>query len=174
MIVRLALYIGAAAGLLYTAALFLSYRSGISALSGFLSGYALLPVVLLLVGAGAIWLRKNERPVPEVRDLIKYAFLAYAIFEVIYAIANLTLFRWVAPTANDEVLQFLLASTEKKFRDGGGSQEKLDEIRKMADSAKGPMSYTQVLIGMGQQLIVDFLKSLFIATITKQTIQPKP
>ena len=77
------------------------------------------------------------------------------------------------PEANDAVMKYLYAQTEQKLKDGQGGKEKLEAIKKMADSVKGPITYTQVLIGMGQQLIVDFIKSLFIATITKQTIQPK-
>lgn len=173
MTVKLSLITGLAAGILYAAGLFISYQSGTAALSGFLSAYAMLPLVLLVIGAGAVWLRRRQQPEADMKELLKYAFLAYFIFELCYAFANLGLFRWIDPTANDQVLQYLLSETERKMKNGQGSAEKLEEIKKMAAAASGPMAYTQVLIGLGQQLIVDFIKSLFIATITKRTIQPR-
>ena len=170
---KLSLITGLGAGVLYTAGLLISHQMGTEALSAFLSAYAFLPLVLIIIGLGAVWLRKNFSPAPELKELLKYAFLAYFILELCYALSNLLVFRWMDPEANDAVMKYLYAQTEQKLKDGQGGKEKLEAIKKMADSVKGPISYTQVLIGMGQQLIVDFIKSLFIATITKQTIQPK-
>ncbi|MFT4024611.1 MAG: DUF4199 domain-containing protein [Flavihumibacter sp.] len=174
MRLKLSLLTGLGAGALYAAGLIISHQSGTAALAAFRSAYTFLPLVIVIIGLGAVWLRRNEKPAPEVKDLLKYAFLAYTVFELCYALSSLTVFRWMDPAASENLANFLYRQTEEKLKNGQGSAEKLEEIKKIADSVKGPMTYIQVLIGMGQDLIIDFLKSLFIATITKRTIQPRP
>lgn len=173
MIRRIALLAGLSAGLIYAAGLFISYRSGISAMAGFLNAYTWIPIALLLVGAGACWLRINVIPVPGLKELLQYAFLAYFIYELCYASATYGLFGWFDPTANDQLVQHLLMETKQKLGDNSSGSQRMEAIKALADTTKGPLTIDQTIKGMAQQLILDFLKSLFIATITKQIIQPK-
>ncbi len=170
---RLSLLTGGIAGLLYAALLVITYRLGIPAMANFLNLFTWTPLVLIPVAAGAWWLRKNEVPAPDFRALMKYALLAYLVFELIYAVATYGLFSWHDPAANDKLLQHLLDEKLRQLADQKADPSRIKAIEEMADSAKGTVGLKQVVLGFGQNLILDFFKSLLIASITKQTVQPK-
>ncbi|GAO45313.1 DUF4199 domain-containing protein [Flavihumibacter petaseus] len=173
MIRRVALITGVSLGLLYGIVLFATYQAGIPVMASFLNIYTWFPLIIVPVGAVAWWLRRNLVPVPDLKELLQYAFLAYVVYEVLYAMCTYGLFGLYDRTANDQLIRHLLAQTEAKMAGQQVPKEKLDEIRKLAGSEKGPLTIRKVLLGFGTNLVLDFIKSLFIATITKQTVHPK-
>lgn len=165
---KLSLITGATAGLLYAALLFTTWRAGIGAMATFLTIYTYMPAVLLIIGGGAWWLKTNLPEEPDFKTILQYAVLAYLVFELIYAAANYSLFGVLDKTLNNELVEHLLTTTRAKLANGGAGKDQIEAVEEMADAGRLPLTLKQTAIGLGQNMLVDFLKSLFIATITKQ------
>jgi hypothetical protein len=170
MMVKMALITGTTAGLLYASLLFITRSYGVAALASFLTIYAWLPAVFLLIGAGAWWLKIKLLPPPDFKTLLQYGLLAYLIFELLYAAANYGLFGLSDLKLNDQLVQHLLDVTTAKLLKGGAGKDQLNAVRELADAGRSPLTLKQTVIGLGQNMLIDFLKCLLIATITKQNI----
>jgi hypothetical protein len=170
---KLSLITGATAGLLYSALLFICWKSGIGSLATFLTVYAWLPAVLLIIGAGAWWLNSRNPNAYDFKSILQYAILAYLIFEMLYAASNYSLFGILDKKLNDQLVQHLLNSTKEKLLNGGAGKDQINAVEDLADAGRMPLTLKQTALGLGQNMLIDFLKSLFIATITKQFIMRK-
>jgi hypothetical protein len=170
---KISLITGATAGLLYSALLIICWKSGIESLATFLTVYAWLPAVLLIIGAGAWWLRNNAPDLPDFKSTLQYALLAYLVFELFYAASNFTLFGVLDKKLNDQLVQHLLDSTKAKLLNGGAGKDQIDAVEDLANAGRLPLTLKQTAIGLGQNMLIDFLKSLFIATITTQNFTRK-
>ncbi|ULQ53907.1 DUF4199 family protein [Flavihumibacter fluvii] len=165
---KLSLITGATAGLLYAAILFATWRAGIATMASFLTIYTYLPAVLFIIGAGAWWLKTNLPEEPDFKTFLQYALLAYLVFELLYAAANYSLFGVLDKSLNNKLVEHLLATTRTKLLNGGAGKDQLEAVEDLANTGRLPLTLKQTAIGLGQNLVIDFLKSLFIATITKQ------
>ncbi|MBZ5856229.1 DUF4199 family protein [Flavihumibacter profundi] len=173
MIRKLSLLTGAAAGFLYAAVLFITWKSGISALANFLTFYTWTPIILLIIGGTAWWLKNRSGILTGFKAILQYALLAYLVFEIIYAAANYGLFGVLDKQLNDQLVQHLLDSTREKLQRGGAGKDQIASVEDLANAGRLPLTIKQTIIGLGQNMLIDFLKCLFIATITKQNITPK-
>ena len=169
----LSLLTGSIAGLLYAACLFISWKGGINALAGFLSFYTWAPIIVLIIGGGAWWFISRNKLSPEFSLVLQYALLAYLVFELWYAASNFSLFGWLDKELNNQLVQHLLDSTKSRLQNGGAGKDQLRTIEELAESGRSPLTIRQTAIGLGQNLLMDFLKCLFIATITKQKFTRK-
>lgn len=167
---KLSLITGATAGFLYSALLFICWKSGINAVASFLTIYAWLPAVIAIIGAGAWWLNSNNPNATDFKSILQYALLAYLVFELFYAASNYSLFGILDKKLNDQLVQHLLDSTKEKLLKGGAGKDQINAVEDLADAGRMPLTLKQTAIGLGQNMLIDFLKSLFIATITKQYI----
>lgn len=173
MIRKFSLIIGVVAGLLYIAGLFVSYSMGVPSLAGFLTWYTWLPVIFLLVLGGAWWLRTKSEEAPDFKPMLQYALLAYLIYELIYGGATYYLFAVKDRELNDRLVEHLLKNSTAQMLEKGAGKDQIEAARELADSARAPLTFMQLLIGFGQNMILHFIKSIIIATITKQTITKK-
>jgi hypothetical protein len=173
MIRKLSLITGAAAGLLYTLLLFITWKSGVPALAAFLTYYTWTPVVFLIVLGGAWWIKNRIEPLADLKKVLQYALLAYLIYECLYAVSNYGLFGVLDKKLNDQLVQHLWDGDKAKMVEQGSSKERIDAAAELADSARAPLTPKMVVQGFGQNMLLDFIKCLFIATITKQTNQQK-
>ncbi|MBC6489437.1 DUF4199 domain-containing protein [Flavihumibacter stibioxidans] len=173
MIRNFSLIIGVVAGLLYTAGLFVSYSMGVPSLGDFLTWYTWLPVVFLLVLGGAWWLRTQSAEAPDFKPMLQYALLAYLIYELIYGGVTYYLFAVKDRGLNDRLVEHLLKNSTEKMLEKGAGKDQIEAATEMADSHRAPLTFMQLLIGFGQNMILHFIKSIIIATITKQTITKK-
>jgi len=165
---NLSLITGATAGLLYVVLLFICWKSGMAALASFLTIYTWVPAVLLIIGFGAWWLHSQDTVSTDFKAILQYALLAYLVFELIYAASNYSLFGLLDKKLNDQLVQYLLDSTKARLEKGGAGKDQITAVEDLADAGRLPLTIKQTAIGLGQNLLIDFLKSLFIATITKQ------
>lgn len=149
-------------------ALFLSWRMGIDSLAGFHKVYAFLPLVFLMVFFMAWKLQQKLLWQLEMKQVIRFAFLSYIIFEMFYALANYLLFEVIDTSAYPQLVDRLNQLDVARLRAEGAPEEKIREIIKMGEFAKQPMGFGQRMIGIGQALIMDFIKSIIIGTIIKQ------
>lgn len=168
MINKFALLTGAIAGTLFAASLFISWQMGINSLAGFHKMYAFLPAIFLIVLAAAWWLQQRQGWQLEMKHIIRFSFLSYIVFEVFYFFANYLLFDIIDPSAYPRLVDTLNQQDVAKLRAEGAPEDKIEETIRMGEYAKESLGFGQRMIGIGQALILDFIKSVIIGTIIKQ------
>lgn len=173
MIRQRALLTGAAAGLAYAITLFVTWKSGVPVLANFLTFYTYTPIILLAIGGTAWWLAVKSGMELSFRDVLQFCLLAYLVYELAYAVSNYSLFAKLDPQLNSELVDHLLETTRKKLESNGAGKDQKEAVEDLANAGRAPLTLMQTLIGLGQNMLIDFLKSLFIATITKQNIFQK-
>ncbi|KYP15897.1 DUF4199 family protein [Flavihumibacter sp. CACIAM 22H1] len=159
---------GVILGLLFTGLLFFSWQLGIDQMVAFHKYYALLPLVFLTVLGAAYWVQHRNNWSIDWKLVIRFAFLSYILFEIFYAIANYLLFDIVDPSAYLRMVDTLNKEDVERLRAGNAPKEKIEELIKMGEYAKQPITWIQRLVGIGQNLILDFIKSFLIGFIIKQ------
>ncbi|HYJ38322.1 MAG TPA: DUF4199 domain-containing protein, partial [Chitinophagaceae bacterium] len=88
----LAIRFGLIAGLLVTLLYFGCWAAGIKVFGNFLIWYTWLPVILGIILVGAFQRRKQLGGYMSFKEGLVFAFLAYVIYEVFYAVSTLVLF----------------------------------------------------------------------------------
>ena len=103
------------------------------------------------------------------KEGIQFAFLAYVIFEIFYAISILVLFRIVDPQLQDKVMPFVVEKMRSFMERYGISKDQMEEIAEKAKEGNAN-KYTvgQVIMGFGFAIIYDFVKSVIIAAISQR------
>ncbi len=163
-----ALLTGALLGILFTALLFLFWNQGIDAMVTFHKYYAMLPLVFLaMLGAALLVEYKNNWTI-DWKIIIRFVLLSYFIYELIYAIANYLLFDIVDPSSYLRMVDTLNQEDVQRLKEANAPADKIDQLKKMGEYAKQPITWVQRLVGIGQNLILDFIKSFIIGFIIKQ------
>jgi Na+/H+-dicarboxylate symporter len=159
---------GVILGLVFTGLLFFSWNQGIGTMVSFHKYYALLPLVFLSVAGAAFLIQKKENWAIDWKLIIRFAFLSYIIFEIFYALANYLLFDIVDPSAYLRMVDQLNREDVQRLKEANAPEEKIRELIKMGEYAKQPITWVQRLVGIGQNLILDFIKSVLIGFLIKQ------
>src|ERR1700730_7022027 len=94
---KLAIRFGIIAGLLFTLLCFGCWAGGIEIFGTFLIWYTWLPIIFILFLFGAFQRRKQLGGYMNFREALVFAFLAYAIYEIFYAVVTLVLFKFIDP-----------------------------------------------------------------------------
>ncbi|HEY8397697.1 MAG TPA: DUF4199 domain-containing protein [Flavihumibacter sp.] len=163
-----ALLTGSILGLLFIAGLFISWSMGLDALVNFHKYYAFLPLIFLATLGSAVWLQKRNDWTIDWKLIIRFAFLSYLIYEIGYAIGNYILFDIVDPAAYLRMVDSLNAADVERLREANAPEEKIQELKKMGEYAKQPLTWIQRITAIGQNLILDFIKSAIIGFVIKQ------
>jgi len=165
----LAIRFGIIAGLLFSALYFGCWAAGIKTFSSFLIWYTWLPVIFVLVLVGAFQRRKQLGGYMTFKEGLMFAFLAYVIYELFYALTTIILFKWIDPEAQQKVLIEIMDTTRSMMEKFGASDSQIDDALKRAqDDSEKTYSYGQIALGFGLALIYDFIKSLIIALISQR------
>lgn len=173
MIRQRALLTGAITGLAYASLLFMTWKSGVSELADFLTLYTYTPIIFLVIGGTAWWLAVKSGREVSFKEVLQFCLLAYLVYELAYAAANYGLFGKLDPKLNNELVEHLMETTRKKLESNGAGKDQKEAVEDLANAGREPLTLMQTVIGLGQNMLIDFLKSLFIATITKQNIFQK-
>lgn len=163
-----ALLTGTLLGLLFTGILFFSWKQGIDFMVSFHKYYALLPLVFLSVLGATYFIEHKQNWTIDWKLIIRFAFLSYIIFEIFYALANYLLFDIVDPSAYLRMVDTLNQEDVQRLKEANAPEEKIKELIKMGEYAKQPITWIQRLVAIGQNLILDFIKSVLIGFIIKQ------
>jgi len=166
---RLALRFGIIGGLLFAVICIGCWAAGMNAFASFLMWYTWLPVIFVLFLIGAFQRRKQLGGYMSFRDALVFAFLAYVIYEIFYAIVTIVLYKAIDPHLQDKVMVVILDKTRTFMENMGAKQEDIDKaIDKAQLSNEGTYSIKQIFVGFGMSLIYDFVKSVIIAAITQR------
>jgi len=163
-----ALLTGGILGLLFTGLLFFFWNLGIDEMVAFHKYYAVLPVIFIGVLGAAYLLEHRTNWSIDWKLIIRFALLSYIVFEIFYAIANYLLFDIVDPSAYLRMVDTLNKEDVERLKAGNAPKERIEELIKMGEYAKQSITWVQRLVGIGQNLILDFIKSFLIGFIIKQ------
>ena len=165
----LAIRFGIISGLLFTLLCFGCWAAGISVFGKFLIWYTWLPVIFVIILIGAFQRRKQLGGYMTFKEGLVFAFLAYVIYEVFYAVATLVLFRLIDPELQQKVLIQIMESTRSFMEKFGASDSQIEDAMKSAqENSEKSYTISQILVGFGLALIYDFVKSLIIALISQR------
>lgn len=162
---RVALYVGLFFVVVYATLAFMTWKSSLPAYSSFLTWSTWCPVIFsTLIFAGLFWRARSSSPVLLFKTALQYAFLAYVIYEIGCAIINVVLYDILDKTLYTRVLEYNLDKAQAFLnRLGSPASSYGDTMEKARQDAQKGMSAMQVLIGVGQSLLFDFVKALLIA-----------
>ena len=128
-------------------------------------------VVILLIGAG-LWWRQGYMPF---KRGVQYAFLAYVIYELGYALVNVVIYDILDKGFNHGVivtsLQKELAQSVKM---GLTTEQIKDTLATEEAHPSGPITFLQLLLGFGQSLLFDFIKSMLVALAIQKKLTAPP
>ena len=165
----LAIRFGLIAGLLVTLLYFGSWAAGIKVFGNFLIWYTWLPVIFGIILIGAFQRRKQLGGYMSFKEGLVFAFLAYVIYEVFYAVATLVLFRLIDPQLQDKVFIHVMEVTRNVMESVGAEDSQIeDTLKKAQESNEESYTIKQIILGFGMSLIWDFIKSLIIALISQR------
>jgi hypothetical protein len=165
----LAIKFGVIAGLLFAALCFGCWAAGMNVFASFLIWYTWLPVIFGLFLIGAFQKRKQLGGYMSFKEALVFAFLAYVIYEVFYAIVTIVLFKIVDPQLQDKVLVTIMDKTRAFMEKVGASETTIDDaMNKAQKSNQETYSVKQIFIGFGTSIIYDFAKSIIIAAISQR------
>lgn len=156
----------------YGAVSLVTWRQGVDTYVSFLPwmkfGWETL-VFLILIGAGLI-MRKGPL---SFKSALQYAFLAYLLYEVGYGFFNILIYNFLQKGFNHlvtvESLNRLITQSE---RIGAPVEQAKDSLAKELAHPSGPLTFLQLLLGFGQSLLFDFVKSMLIAVAIQKKVAP--
>jgi hypothetical protein len=163
-----ALLTGTLLGLLFTGGLFFSWKQGIDFMVSFHKYYALLPVILVSILGAAFFIEQRQPWAIDWKLIIRFAFLSYIIYEIFYALANYFLFDIVDPSSYLRMVDTLNREDVQRLKEANAPEDKIKELIKMGEYAKQPITWMQRMVAIGQNLILDFIKSVLIGFVIKQ------
>ena len=160
---------GVVAGLLFAALCFGCWAAGMNAFASFFFFFTWMPVIFVLFLIGAFQKRKQLGGYINFKEALVFAFLAYVIYEIFYAIVTIVLFKIVDPQLQDKVLVTIMDKTRAFMEKVGASETTIDDaLNKAQQNNKETYSVKQVFIGFGTSVIYDFIKSIIIAAISQR------
>jgi hypothetical protein len=127
-----------------------------------------VPVVFILTLSVSFIYRRQKGGYVTMKEVLKFAFLIYVAYEIIYAIYFFILYQLIDPGLNDKVLQATVEKTKSFMERMGSSDDQIDDTIKRIQEGKSTSVTQQTLLGFGFAIIYDFIKSLIIALIVKR------
>jgi hypothetical protein len=167
----LGILLGISFVLLFGLLSFIYWKKGVEIYYSFLHYSTFIPWLAgILAAACWLWTRKNGPYLPFL-DALQFFFVAYLIYELGYALITVLLYDILDKTLYYRVLEFSLNQKMGEYLQQHQPvvqlQDALDSARK--NSGEG-VTAKQLTLGFGQNLLLDFVKSLLLAIV----LQKKP
>jgi hypothetical protein len=161
-------YLGLLFALVYGAYSIATFRAGVAVYVDFLpyATFLWIPLMAVVLGAaGWIWRRRSSLEELSFQKALKYAFLAYVLYELGYLLVNVVIYDILDKGFNHAMA---LTSLEKRVAQElqfGGKVDGMtgDQLTYEKAHPSGPLSVFQVLLGFSLALVKDFILSMLIA-----------
>lgn len=171
LVLREALKFGIIAGVINAIVHFALWKTGAATYFKMIGIYKFIPIFTILFFVAAMQLRKKLAGYISFQEGLKFAFMAFVIFEVLVGVTNFTLFNIIDPGFQEKVgAEAIKMSRELALKMGGAEAAK--EMDKNMDAqlaaAKDKLGFAKIAMGIGLMLVWDFILSLLIAVIVKK------
>lgn len=164
---KTAVMFGVIAGLVYCVFSTVFWSMGTGPYVSFLSWYTWLPIFFALFMYAAFQYRKQAGGFLEFKQVLQFVFLAYVVYEAIYAVYYIVLYTVIDKELTAKVMQVTLENIRRMLEKFGASEDKIEEA--VAKAQKNDTSVLkQTFLGFGLALVLDFVKSMIIAAIVKK------
>jgi hypothetical protein len=167
--IREGVKIGLVNGIIALVILFWSYQGSIEVFNYVMIIARFTPYMMLIVIIYGFYLRKKNGQLMTFKDALQYAFLSFVIADLMIAIGTYILYNVVDPDLTRRSIDF----SAKKAEEGLAKldpEHRKDLAKEIEDLRKSdPHTPLQkIVLGLGLELIVDFVKSLVIALIIRR------
>ncbi|MDB5253514.1 MAG: hypothetical protein JWP27_2683 [Flaviaesturariibacter sp.] len=155
-------------GLIGLALLFGSYFCGFETFAKvqFLGSFVpYMAVVLILAG---FQLRKRNGGYLSFKEAIKFTFLSYIVAAVLLAIGNYILFVVVDKGLTERLFRFGVEKNIAMLHSINAPQSEIDKVLKEANANKTETNFKNIFLGMGINLIRDFVVSMLISILIRR------
>jgi hypothetical protein len=127
-----------------------------------------IPYIIILLLFGALTLRKKRGNYLTLKEGLQFAFLAYIIAELMSAAGTYILYNVTDPELTRKSLALGEERTREMLEKLNTPKNEIDQ--EIAKIRKGSQTtgLKQIIMGMGYELIFDFLKSMIIAFLMKR------
>lgn len=168
IVIKNAVIFGIVSGFIYSLLSFTTWTIGIETFVTFLTIYTWVPGIFIVMLIGGLLCRK-ERESFIFKEALKYAFLAYVCYEVIYMISYYIQYELIDKGLANKVLDVSIERNREMLEKLGQSVD--DLIEKTRESNKN-ISFSKILLSAATALILDFIKSCILALIIKRNPSP--
>lgn len=166
---NMAIKFGIGAGLFYCLIGTACYMAGIDTYVRFLFWYTWVPVVFIIIFLGAFRLRRQAGGFISFNEVLKFSFLAYVLYELLYAIYFYVLYSVIDPNLTANVITEVMEQTRNMLEGFGAQDDQVEEtLETVRQQRTGQGGFKQISIGFGLALIYNFVKSVIISAIVKK------
>lgn len=162
-----AISFGLFSGFLFALLSVFSWSAGVGSYVNFLWWYTWIPTIFIIILIGAFLKRKPLESF-SFQEALKYAFLAYVIYELMYAITNYMLYNVIDVNLSKGVIEKTIEKTRTMMQNLGVKPDDIDKEIDKINRNNEDMTFMRVLLGFGQSLILDFIKAVIVALIVKK------
>lgn len=146
--------------------MFGSYYAGLEAFvtTQFIGGF--LPYMIIILIIYGIQLRKRNGGYMAFKEGLQYAFVSYVVVTILVAIGTYILYNVIDKELTQKSFDMGMERTRSFMERMGTPTEEVDkQIEKMGKPTTGSKNF---ILGIGQDLIWHFVKSLLIALVIKR------
>ena len=159
---------GIISAVIYVLFSFGTYYTSINSYVVFSYIYALLPVIMILLIIMGFRLRKQLGGYIDFKEMLQFAFVAYLIYEIAVAVTTYILFVVIDPQLTRKMLDMTMQYTTDMMKRFGAPQAQIDETIAKSHKNQETTGRQNILLGIGINLVWDFIKSLLVAVMVKK------
>ncbi len=159
---------GIISAIIYGAFSFGTYYTSVNSYVSFSYIYALLPVIMILLIVMGFRIRKQFGGYLSFKEVLQFAFMAYVIYEIVVAITTYLLFVVIDPQLTRKMLDITMKYTADMMKRFGAPQTQIDDAIAKSHKQQETTGNKNILLGIGINLVWDFIKSLLVAVIVKK------
>jgi hypothetical protein len=165
---RYGLKFGLIAGLIELALMYGSYYGGMDTFLSVKVVSRFIPYTLILLLLGALSLRKKRSNYLTLKEGLQFAFLAYIIAELMSAAGTYILYNMIDPELTRKSLTLGAERTRIMLEKLNTPKAEIDQEIAKIRAGNETTGLKQIVMGMGYELIFDFMKSMIIAFLMKR------
>jgi len=155
-------------GILGLSLMYGSYYLGFDAFAKMQFFGRFIPYMMLILILAGLQLRKRNGGYLPFKDAIKFSFLAYVIASIIMAIGTYILFAVVDPGLTERLFQTGIEQKRQMMLAANSSKEEMAELMKEAANGPTDTNIKTIFLGLGQDLILDFVFAMLITIIIRK------
>jgi accessory gene regulator protein AgrB len=164
----LGLKFGIIAGLIELALMYGSYYGGMDSFLSVKVVSRFIPYTFLLFLFGAHSLRKKRGNYLTLKEGLQFAFLAYIVAEIMSAAGTYILYNMIDPELTRKSLTLGAERTRIMLEKLNTPKSEIDQEIAKIRAGNETTGLKQIVMGMGYELIFDFMKSMIIAFLIKR------
>lgn len=168
VILRQSIIAGIISAIIYAGFSFGTYYTSVNSYVSFSYIYALLPIIMIILIVMGFRLRKQFGGYLSFKEVLQFAMVAYLIYEIVVAVTTYILFVVIDPQLTRKMLDLTMQYTTDMMKRFGAPQSQIDDAIAKSHKQQETTGNKNIFLGLGINLVWDFVKSLLVAVIVKK------